>query len=39
MKGLRTKTKVECEMSRLVKDSAEQRKNQKGTFNMKIIAE
>lgn len=38
MKGFRTKTKVKCEMSRLVKDSIEW-ENRNGIFNMKIIAE
>lgn len=39
MKGLRTKPQVGCERGRIVKNSTEQRKKQKGAFNMKTVVE
>lgn len=39
MKGQRRKPRVECERGRIVKTSTEQRKKQKGDFNMNIVVD
>lgn len=39
MKGWRMKPKVECKGERMAKTVTEQRKKQKGAFNMKTVVE